>query len=881
MKSLEARLQKVKKERIQLFTEMENLNRQIKMGESSFLEAQAPCMSKRSEMECIQQRDDKQGPKPNPNEAEPVSVAGEDQMSICASKGKPNDHPSSCFEDMREGPLNVVPRRIRSKQPKKKFWKVRNKLDVSPSVKKRAEEIEAKLHPEYPKFAKILQRSHVSKEYILNLPRDFCEEHMPRQVAKFILKDQDGIPYETEFHPASVGYLRAGWKNFAIYHHLVEGDAIIFQLIKTRTFKVYIVKSTEFVDFQDFNIFVNGSELDFKLPDTRFKYYELCKAQKSYLHAGFLQTIDPATAVHIISNAVGIADAIRSATVFTAESIFADWDQTLTGFEILGLDVGFLRDRVSKLAGLAKQAEDSPPAKRLKQVTVEWNQKGEEMETASVERNLIREEIKTLEAKLKTFEAKLLQVEQERAELFVEKEALNEEIKKDESRFLEEAQAPCTLFIPETSRKRSEMMKENLQYYNLQHQEDEVESFSDIDEDQMLAHLSACRRKPIDHPLPSSSERTSKKFGRVCNRWTVSSSIIERANLDPRYPSFAKLLLPSHVTNTYTLIFPKGFCKSYMPAHDVECSLQDEHGKLYQTIFQPGSTCVIRVGWRDFAINHGLRAGDAVAFQLTGKYKFKVYIVRSTSLGVHGSTKLSLLEKNNDGMHCGGGAAQEKGSRGYEKSTSKQLELSKAKGATKYESSTAFVNFPDSNMLINGGMLDLKLPDTRRPKYYELCKDQRSYLHSGFHKPAHPESAVASTSNAVDIAEAIRCSNISTVKANFAYWDEALKGLESRGLEVGFLRARLTKLVGLAERAEDSPRAKRLKQATVEWSLKGEECNMIQEEMKTLEAKLKSLEAKLQKVKQERVKLFHEIETSNVQIKMDESRFLEEAKAPW
>lgn len=51
------------------------------------------------------------------------------------------------------------------------------------------------------------------------------------------LVDEDGNEYNTIYLARKTG-LSGGWKGFAVAHDLVDGDAVVFQLIKPTTMKV-------------------------------------------------------------------------------------------------------------------------------------------------------------------------------------------------------------------------------------------------------------------------------------------------------------------------------------------------------------------------------------------------------------------------------------------------------------------------------------------------------------------------------------------------------------------------------------------------------------------------------------------------------------------
>lgn len=53
------------------------------------------------------------------------------------------------------------------------------------------------------------------------------------------LVDENGDEFKSLYLALKNG-LSAGWRGFSIYHELVDGDALVFQLIKPTTFKVIV-----------------------------------------------------------------------------------------------------------------------------------------------------------------------------------------------------------------------------------------------------------------------------------------------------------------------------------------------------------------------------------------------------------------------------------------------------------------------------------------------------------------------------------------------------------------------------------------------------------------------------------------------------------------
>ncbi|KAG5018353.1 hypothetical protein AAZX31_06G036600 [Glycine max] len=106
----------------------------------------------------------------------------------------------------------------------------------------KAEKLMSGLESEYPAFIKSMLQSHVSGGFWLGLPVHFCKSNLPKKDEVVTLIDEDGTEYSTIYLAGKTG-LSGGWRGFAIAHDLADGDALIFQLIKRTTFKVYIVRA--------------------------------------------------------------------------------------------------------------------------------------------------------------------------------------------------------------------------------------------------------------------------------------------------------------------------------------------------------------------------------------------------------------------------------------------------------------------------------------------------------------------------------------------------------------------------------------------------------------------------------------------------------------
>ncbi|XP_062024262.1 B3 domain-containing protein At5g42700 [Rosa rugosa] len=105
----------------------------------------------------------------------------------------------------------------------------------------KAEKLESDLGSDYPTLVKTMLQSHVTGGFWLGLQVQFCKDYLSKKDEVMTLVDEDGNEYETIYLARKTG-LSGGWKGFAVAHDLVDGDAVVFQLIKPTTMKVYIIR---------------------------------------------------------------------------------------------------------------------------------------------------------------------------------------------------------------------------------------------------------------------------------------------------------------------------------------------------------------------------------------------------------------------------------------------------------------------------------------------------------------------------------------------------------------------------------------------------------------------------------------------------------------
>ncbi|KAK1402577.1 TF-B3 domain-containing protein [Heracleum sosnowskyi] len=372
-----------------------------------------------------------------------------------------------------------------------------------------------------------------------------------------------------------------------------------------------------------------------------------------------------------------------------------------------------------------------------------------------------------------------------------------------------------------------------------------------------------------------------------------------QANLASQFPSFLKNMLPSHVAGCFWLGLPKNFADMHLPKHDKTVVLVDENELEHETKYLAEKNG-LSAGWRGFAIAHKLQEKDVLVFHLIQQCKFKVYIVRANVLsevdGAIGFLNLGTCVREIYSDH------QEEGMKITSMEREKQLEQyssvhsvqekdmvaltdnidaaadncgmdinmasdAAADNYTGIRFSQSVVNFEDVksfenfNVVVDGLNIDCEIPQNLRVKYYELCCSQKSYLHDQLIDGMNLQLVVGVILETINIADAIRNSKPTTCE-NLKVWDNTLKAFEIFGMKVGFLRARMNKLLTLSSDSEEALKHKIFEKVKAE------------EELKTLEIKSCSVKEVIQKSN-------YEIEAMKKKAERLEDVFMEESKAPW
>ncbi|KAJ8766632.1 hypothetical protein K2173_001152 [Erythroxylum novogranatense] len=363
-----------------------------------------------------------------------------------------------------------------------------------------------------------------------------------------------------------------------------------------------------------------------------------------------------------------------------------------------------------------------------------------------------------------------------------------------------------------------------------------------------------------------------------------------QASLSPQFPSMIKCMLPSHVTGGFWLGLPARFCEKHLPKQDSLIVLEDEKGMTYNTKYLVQKTG-LSGGWRGFSIVHNLVKGDVLVFHLFKPTTFKVYIVR-----VNGSEELDAalsLQKLNpsskqmitvraDNLNLDGNKIDDKHSEALfiknheeciqsnsmtKNSTELKAKYSQSEnesGITLSASSIDFKKvkcFEDFDVIFNGLVLNSELSKHLLTKYYELCCSQNSYLHDQLLEGLNCKLVAGVIAETINIAEAIRASNLTCSPKYFPIWEKTLKSFQLVGMNVGFLMVRLGQIMSLADKS------KRYQDAKLERD--------------EAEQERRNLWSRLAETKEKTDRLNAEIKALDVNPEKLELMFREFTRAPW
>ncbi|WOG94191.1 hypothetical protein DCAR_0313484 [Daucus carota subsp. sativus] len=259
-----------------------------------------------------------------------------------------------------------------------------------------------------PSFTKLMKSTHVRGSFWLSLPANFCERYLSKCDQKIDLEDEAGQTYQVTYLTKNHAF-SGGWRGFVQAHKLSKGDVLIFQQIMPLKFKVIIVRGNDHEEAEGgeeekdddeeealtllnlssseqgleeeepaaaavtlFQTDLRDCDVYDKLPEhLRIKYYELCSSQNKLLHQYLKGKENSIYAAGMIAGVTAVSDSIRSSNLSTPLDRLKDWDRQLEGFEHLGMEVSFIRDRLHRLTSLADNPNREEGSTRIREAISE------------------------------------------------------------------------------------------------------------------------------------------------------------------------------------------------------------------------------------------------------------------------------------------------------------------------------------------------------------------------------------------------------------------------------------------------------------------------------------------------------------------------------
>ncbi|KAK6241045.1 hypothetical protein SCA6_006434 [Theobroma cacao] len=187
-------------------------------------------------------------PKPSPmKQMKPRTPRQRVDLTAVRRSSRVADKPKPNYKDI---PLEPLERPRRSHSRRNLWDRVYASDEERAYAIERAEQLESTLESDYPSFVKPMLQSHVTGGFWLGLPVQFCKKHLPDEDKMITLVDEKGEEFPTKYLAEKTG-LSGGWRGFSVDHNLVDGDALVFQLVTPTEFKVYIIRAYESEDNED------------------------------------------------------------------------------------------------------------------------------------------------------------------------------------------------------------------------------------------------------------------------------------------------------------------------------------------------------------------------------------------------------------------------------------------------------------------------------------------------------------------------------------------------------------------------------------------------------------------------------------------------------
>ncbi|XP_037438742.1 B3 domain-containing protein Os06g0194400-like [Triticum dicoccoides] len=160
-----------------------------------------------------------------------------------AARPNPNPKPKPKPPDYLEGAQHRDEQGVYAAYDTR-IWKGPTDEERAAAVAK-AEELRRRIHRiRRPAFVKTLTHVCASRAKLMMIPKHFIK-HLPAHDEAVVLVDEADVEFHMLCNASKQGicYLSKGWREFAVHHDLENGDCLVFQLIESAKFKVYIFRA--------------------------------------------------------------------------------------------------------------------------------------------------------------------------------------------------------------------------------------------------------------------------------------------------------------------------------------------------------------------------------------------------------------------------------------------------------------------------------------------------------------------------------------------------------------------------------------------------------------------------------------------------------------
>ncbi|GJN39486.1 hypothetical protein PR202_gb28608 [Eleusine coracana subsp. coracana] len=296
--------------------------------------------------------------------------------------------------------------------------------------------------------------------------------------------------------------------------------------------------------------------------------------------------------------------------------------------------------------------------------------------------------------------------------------------------------------------------------------------------------------------------------------------------LPAAYPSFVKLMLPSHCEHCFWLGIPAKFYQNHLPKLKTVFELEDEDGKYHRTTY---------IGDR--------KRRDSV-----------VYIVRENELE---TTDGPLRQQNLKGRKKG--TSKEEGNSNQDADATSNI-LQSGDSSVVSEDTTDGISFSDysdiefdrvtsfSNfsIVVDSLAIDCKFQEHQRKSYYDLCCSQKSYLHKHLLGHLNPTLVVGVIMDIINIAKSIRMGV--SPREDFLIWKKTLESFELLGMNVAFMIKRINNLLGLPTLSRDLPECKKYKDLKLKQACAREKVEALELQLSGAKDALKTMNLDIEKM---------------------------------